>query len=250
MDSRDIYKTRFREEGYVAITGFLSHDEIKAIDAKINDLVASTVPAMPPEHVFYEDKGDVSTLKQLQHLDQHDAFFSSLFHRESIAGLAEYLLDDTAVPWNMQWFNKPPRIGKETPPHQDGFYFMLEPNEALTMWLAIDEVDEENGCVRYIPGSHREGLRAHGSTGVLGFSQGIVDYSAGDAAREVPMIVKPGDLIVHHSLTIHRADANKSNRTRKGLGFIFYSSSAKHDKQKHAQYQETLRLELLRLKKI
>lgn len=250
MDRNEKYKTQFGEEGYVAIRGFLSPGEVSEIDAKVRELVDTKISSMSPEHVFYEDKGDASTLKQLQHLDQYDPFFRSLFNSREITGLAEWLLSGKVVAKNMQWFNKPPRIGKETPPHQDGFYFMLEPNEAVTMWLAIDEVDEGNGCVRYIPGSHKEGMRAHGSTGVLGFSQGIVDYSADDLAHEIPMIVKPGDLIVHHSMTIHRADPNTSNRTRKGLGFIFYSADAREDEQRHAQYQEALKLELMRLKKI
>lgn len=50
---------------------------------------------------------------------------------------------------------KPPRIGKGTPPHQDGYYFMLEPNEAVTMWMALEDVNEENGCVRYVKESHK-----------------------------------------------------------------------------------------------
>jgi len=61
----------------------------------------------------------------------------------------------------MQWFNKPAKMGTETPPHQDGFYFMLEPNHAVTMWLALDVADAENGCMRYIPRSHLGGIRPH-----------------------------------------------------------------------------------------
>lgn len=241
---------RFKEEGYVAIKGFMSGDEIREIGEQARNFVEVIVPGMPPEHVFYEEKGNASTLKQLQHLDQYEPYFKALFHSNKITGLAEGLLNAKVTGKNIQWFNKPPGIGKETPPHQDGFYFMLEPNEAVTMWLALDYVDEENGCVRYIPGSNKKGMRPHGKTGVLGFSQGIIDYDADDSAREVPMIVEPGDLIVHHSLTIHRADANPSNRTRKGLGFIFYSSLAKEDKVMHEQYQKTLKEELLRSRQI
>jgi ectoine hydroxylase-related dioxygenase (phytanoyl-CoA dioxygenase family) len=51
----------------------------------------------------------------------------------------------------MQYFNKPPSVGQPTPPHQDGYYFMLDPCEAVTMWFALDEVDEENGRMRYVP---------------------------------------------------------------------------------------------------
>lgn len=241
---------RFKEEGYVAIKGFMSEDEIQEIGEKVEHFIETIVPGVPPEHVFYEEKGNASTLKQLQHLDQYAPYFNALFHSQKIIGLAESLLGAKVTGKNIQWFNKPPGIGKETPPHQDGFYFMLEPNEAVTMWLALDYVDEENGCVRYIPGSHKKGMRPHGKTGVLGFSQGIIDYNENDSTREVPMIVEPGDLIAHHSMTIHRADGNPSNRTRKGLGFIFYSSLTKEDKVMHEQYQKTLKEELLRSRQI
>ena len=79
------------------------------------------------------------------------------------------------------------------------------------MWLALDVVDEENGCVRYVRGSHRRGMRPHGRTGVLGFSQGITDYGQPeDLADEIAFPAQPGDLLVHHALTIHRADGNRS----------------------------------------
>jgi phytanoyl-CoA hydroxylase len=240
----------FEKNGYVIVREFLSAREIGEVAERIEGFIADDVPRMAAEHVFYEEPGNIPTLKQLQHLDQYDPYFKSLFTSEKIVGLAELLLGNKIIGKNMQWFNKPPLIGKETPAHQDGFYFMLEPNEALTMWLAIDPVDEANGCVRYIPGSHRQGMRPHGKTGVLGFSQGITDYGTNDSEREVAMIVKPGDLIVHHSLTIHRADANTSDRTRKGLGFIFYSADAKEDEVRHRRYQEALKEELLRTRRI
>lgn len=243
-------REQFEKDGYLSIKGFMSKSEIREINEKAQDFIRKIVPSMPPEHVFYENKADPSTLKQLQHMDQYDPYFEKLFHHKKITGLAELLLGNEVAGKNMQWFNKPPEIGKETPAHQDGFYFMLEPNEALTMWLAIDHVDEENGCVKYLPASHKKGMRPHGRTGVLGFSQGIIDYNADDLANEVPMIVEPGDLIVHHCLTIHRAGNNTSKRTRKGLGFIFYSCEAKEDILKQQKYQDQLKEELIQQKKI
>ena len=121
-------------------------------------------------------------------------------------------------------------MGWDTPPHQDGYYFRLEPNEAVTMWLALEDVDEENGCVRYVPGSHKLGMRPHGMTGTLGFSRGITDYGPEDVHKEVFFPTKAGDLLVHHSLTIHRADGNSSlSRTRKAIGLIYYAEKAKQD---------------------
>ena len=90
---------------------------------------------------------------------QYDEWFNQFFFSERFIKLAELLMGTSIVGKNLQWFNKPPGAGQPTPPHQDGYYFMLEPNEAVTMWLALDEVTEENGCVRYCRGSHQRGLR-------------------------------------------------------------------------------------------
>lgn len=108
--------------------------------------------------------------------------------------------------------------------------------------FALEEIDEENGCVRYVPGSHKHGMREHARTQTLGFSQGIVDYPTDeDRASEVALPAKPGDLLVHHAMTIHRADGNQSEtRSRRALGFIYYSERACEDVMAHAAYQHKL----------
>jgi phytanoyl-CoA hydroxylase len=153
---------------------------------------------------------------------------------------------------NLQYFNKPPGVGQPTPAHQDGYYFKLDPPEALTMWLALDDVDEENGCVRYVRASHRRGMRPHARTNVLGFSQGITDYgTVDDMAGEIAFPAKPGDLLAHHALTIHRADGNRSaTRSRRSLGFIYYAARAREDQVVVDAYQAQLRSELTAAGKI
>jgi phytanoyl-CoA hydroxylase len=78
------------------------------------------------------------------------------------------------------------------------------------------------------------------------YSQGIKDY--GDLQtidQETPTRVFPGDLLIHHAMTIHRADANRSaNRQRRALGFIYYGVDAKQDHLAHAAYQQRLKREL------
>ena len=159
--------------------------------------------------------------------------------------LAEELLGEAVIGKNLQYFNKPPGTGKATPVHQDGYYFMLQPSHALTMWLALDVADEENGCVRYLAGSHIHGMRPHARTQTLGFSQAISDYDS-EADDEIICLAQPGDLLAHHALTIHRADANTSaTRSRRALGFVFYGESAKEDSVAHATYQRQLRQEMI-----
>ena len=237
-------RTIFERDGFVTLSSFYSEDELLAIEDAVECFIAERVPALSPEHVFFEDKSNPSSLKQIQRLHEHESFFDRLMNDKPKI-LAQELLGEPVVGKNIQYFNKPPGLGKATPPHQDGYYFMIEPCQALTMWLALDEVDEGNGCVRYVSGSHMQGLRPHARTETLGFSQGISDYGDGDLDNEKVVIAAPGDLLAHHALTIHRAGSNQSaTRSRRALGFIFYGESVKENAVAHASYQQKLTHEM------
>ena len=141
----------------------------------------------------------------------------------------------------MEWFAKPPRIGKPTPPHQDAFYWQLGPSSALTLWLSLDRIDETNGCIRYIPGSHLLPLRPHNDTNTIGFSMGITDYCEMDIDAESAVVTSPGDLIVHHANVAHRANPNVSAQTRRALGLVYFSGSPRraHVKSRYPKKQRS-----------
>ena len=160
----------FHRDGFVALPEFLNRVEVKEVEDNLNRFIASVIPTMPRNQVFYEHLDRPDSLKQIQQMYLHDSFFKELFLDSKFERLAEILMEGSVDGKNMQYFNKPAGIGKATPPHQDGYYFMLKPCEAVTMWLALDEVDEENGCLRYVPGSHLRGIRDHNPTKILGFS--------------------------------------------------------------------------------
>ena len=221
------WKEAFDREGYVHIPGFLKGEALQELLNKINGFIETVVPKLPREAVYYEDINRPETLKQIQRLHDHDPYFEKMYYGSRFENLAEVLLGGpvSREANNFQYFNKSPKEGLPTPPHQDGYYFKLKPCEALTMWLALEEVDEENGCVRYVEGSHLRGMRPHGRSGTLGFSQGITDYGTGeDRAHEKSFHAYPGDLLVHHAMMIHLAGPNTSiSRTRKAIGMIYYS---------------------------
>jgi phytanoyl-CoA hydroxylase len=245
-DKKEI-KTEFQKDGYVFIPGFLTSGEVENISKNFNRVIKDVVPTMPENKVFYENKSDASSLKQVMDIHSQDSFFKEVLVNSRFKELAEFLLDDKVIGKNLEYFNKPPRIGKPTPPHQDGYYFMLNPSIAVTMWMALEPADEENGCVKYVKGSHLKGMRAHGRTKTLGFSQGIIDFGTDeDRANEVSFPANPGDLLVHHSLTIHRAGGNSSEtRSRKALGLIYFGESAKEDVDAKMAYQKKLQEERL-----
>ncbi len=233
-------KDDFDTNGFAVLRNFFSLTEMEEINNALNKYIDHTLPKLDENEAFYEKKEDPKTLMRLQNMGTHDPFFSALFHGKRLQSISQNLLGSPVRGKNLQWFNKLPVVGRLTPPHQDGFYFMLEPNQAITLWLAQDPIDESNGCIRYLPGSHRKGMRAHKKTDVLGFSQGLTEYKIIDIKNEIPVCVEPGDLIAHHSMTIHRADANKSNRPRRALGFVYFSQTATEDSERAEAYRKKL----------
>ncbi|MDG1738272.1 MAG: phytanoyl-CoA dioxygenase family protein [Paracoccaceae bacterium] len=251
-DQRNLL-TDFNRDGYIAINPLLASEEMAALNLEIERFIRDVVPEMPLAKVYYENKSDKSSLKQIQQMFEFDPYFEDLMLNGPARKIAEKVLQDEVVPINMQYFNKPAGIGKATPPHQDGFYFHLTPCEAVTGWLALEDVDEENGCIHYIRGSHKsDGFRNHGQTGVLGFSQGMTDFGTpSDVAETVAFPGSAGTFLMHHAKTIHWAGANQSQtRSRRALGFIYYAKSAKLDEVSKEAYQSKLDSRLAHAAKI
>jgi len=235
-------KTDFDRDGFAIIRGFHSSDEARGLTDHVERYVAEVVPTLPAEAVFYEDKERPATMMRLDMMEKYDPYFDELLRGERYTGLASALLGDTVVPKFVEMFAKVPRIGKPTPPHQDGNYFMLVPNEALTFWLPIDPVDEENGCIRYGQGSHQRGMRKHERSNVFGFSLGITDYGTKeDENYETAVCLQPGDAVIHHSMTIHRTDDNPTDRPRRAIGLVYYAQRAQVDESANERHRATTR---------
>jgi phytanoyl-CoA hydroxylase len=234
-------KSLFDRDGFVIARQFLAPDEFTELCAQLDCYIREVVPTLPDSHAFYVDRSRPETLKQMQYMIEHPWFRDYSRHPKWVA-LARELVGEDVECKGPEWFNKPPGTNSPTPPHQDNYYFCLKPPHAVTLWLALDPVDEENGCLRYVAGSHCRGIRPHARSNVLGFSQGITDYGPADEAGEVQIHLRPGDLVAHHGDTIHRADANRSAaRSRRAFGMVFYGVSARRDEEAFARYMAAVK---------
>lgn len=230
------YRDDYLRDGYVVIRDFYRGEELGELVTELDRYIAEVVPTLPDSDAFFQDRKSPETLKQMQHMV--DPFFVEYGKREPFVSLAEALMGEPVRAQRPEWFNKPPGTDHSTPPHQDNFYINLDP-PPLTMWLALDPVDEHNGCLRYCPGTHRDGLRPHTKTQVLGFSQGISDWSDQDKAGEVQVFLEPGDLAVHHGELVHRADPNRTtDRQRRAFAMVYYAGSAERNVDVHQQYMQ------------
>ena len=104
--------------------------------------------------------------------------------------------------------------------HQDITYWGLEPPEAHTAWIAVDDADVEIGCMQVIPGSHRDGIAEHGTAerggNLLSINQEIPDELV-DSSQAVPLELKAGQISIHNGQLFHASQPNNSRRRRCGL---------------------------------
>jgi phytanoyl-CoA hydroxylase len=226
----------YDEHGFVVIERLWSDDQFHEVCGELDRYVRDVVPGLADTEAFYQDRSDRSTLKQLNRMGC-DPYFRALMADPHWLELAERLVGEPVMALQPEWFNKPPGTRHVTPPHQDNFYFCLEPANVVTIWMAVDETGFENGCLRYVDGSHRRGFRPHGRSNILGFSQGITDYSHEDFQREMAVPLKAGQAVAHHGMTIHRADANVSSvRHRRGFAMVFQGRSCQRNEEAYARY--------------
>lgn len=239
--------SQFNDDGFVIVRQFLPDDELQVLQSELHRYIHDIVPHLPGSDAFYVDRNRPGTLKQMQHMGK-DAFFKNYRCNSRWSSLAAMLLDESVQAKDPEWFNKPPGTESVTPPHQDNFYFCLRPPNVLTMWLALDDVDDGNGCLRYVRGSHKAGIRPHAPSDVLGFSQVVEDYGDKDRDREVAVHLHPGDVVAHLGNTIHRADSNKSpDRHRRAFAVVFRGESCRRDVDAYARYQVALQKQHARM---
>jgi hypothetical protein len=212
----------FHENGFLGGVKMLDASQIQQLKEELTGLMD---PANPGNALFYEfhtnESPDVETI--LFHAlgawriapGYHDVLWNPRF-----VMAASQLLGNKAVRfWHDQLFCKPPRKGGVVAWHQDYSYWTrTKPLAHLTCWCSLDDCAAENGCLQYVPGSHRWGLLEKPE--LAGDLMGIMDYLTPRQKEEfhpVPVETKAGEAIFHHPLALHGSGENKSSRPRRAF---------------------------------
>jgi phytanoyl-CoA hydroxylase len=232
-------KKNFDQDGFVHLPCFLTNLQLVELQKAVERYILEIVPQLNQSEVFFDNPEKPETLKQLQRMEQ-DPFFANYSRHSHWNKTASEFLGEPVEVLGVEYFNKPPKTKHKTPPHQDNHYFCLAPPQVLTIWVALDYIDDENGCIHYVRGSHTLPVRQHRLSSTLGFSQCIPDYSQSDMDSESKFTCQPGDAVIHHGNTIHRAGPNLTkNRQRRALAMVFRGKSASRDYQRFNTYLES-----------
>lgn len=125
--------------------------------------------------------------------------------------------------WKTKAFVKFPGPA-HVPWHQDLPHWNLEPPRAVTVWVALSDVTEDNGCVRVVPGTHLGGSRAAVAAvdDDAMFSAGLqFDVSEEEAARAEPMLLRAGEISLHDGMVVHGSGPNRTAEPRVGIALVY-----------------------------
>ena len=209
----------FEELGYLAGVDLLGSDQVEILRG---DLAAVMLPEMSNDPRFYEynlnESADAS--KVLFHALgawRVSRAFHDLIFLPRLTACFRQLLRGQPRLWHDQVFVKPANDGAVVAWHQDYSYWTRTvPNAHITCWIGLDVSNVENGCVQYVPGSHRWPLLPRG--GLSDDMDSIFQYlSDAQKAKFKPVAIelKAGQASFHHSMMVHGSYENHSPRPRR-----------------------------------
>jgi hypothetical protein len=150
-------------------------------------------------------------------------FLDELVHHPLILDAVEDLIGPAFSLWGSVLFIKEPQSSHFVSWHQDATYMGITPHEFVTPWLALTPSNLETGCMSMIPGSHKAPLRPHEETfhedNILTRGQQIEVI---DESMAVDLVLRPGQMSLHHAKIIHGSQPNRSQQRRVGYAMQAY----------------------------
>lgn len=204
--------------------GYILFDEPVFAPAKFARLVA----------IFEELEANKSAGKRSDELDAPHFSDPRLFEflmADEVLDLVEPLIGPNIGLWASHFIAKEPLIGRATPWHEDSSYWqgrLDRMDQIVTVWLAIDRSDRENGCMRVIPGTHQGGFSEYEDVDKSNNTFGSeIRADQIDDSKAVYFELDPGYCSLHDGRIIHGATANTSPRRRAGYTMRYFSMDMK-----------------------
>ena len=207
---------QYEEEGYVAPIDVLSKEEAKEVRDEI-ELIEKKWP------------NELEGLGR-NYIHLISPVFDKVCNNKKILDAVESLIGKNILVCGTTLFVKNPNEKGFVSFHQDAKYIGLEPHNWVTAWVAITDTNEENGCMRMWSGSHKNDLQYHNQK----FDENNL-LTRGQTVENVPMnetkpvILKAGQISLHHPKVVHGSGLNKSNDRR--IGFVIQSYIGTNVKQ-------------------
>lgn len=213
---------QFQRDGFLVVENVLSPEELAAHGAAVDAAVANRAAIdrrTIEEKTLYEQ-----SFIQCINLWEDTVGVRRLTFDPRLGEMAAKLLGVDAVRiWHDQGLYKEAG-GRETDAHQDRPFWPIDPPNQVTAWIPFDGSRRGRGAMAYLPGSHRKGVEKFCDIShVFQEPYDIVNDPALADTDPVWVEVEPGSVVFHHSLTVHLADTNASDSTRRVYCIIYFA---------------------------
>jgi hypothetical protein len=209
----------YRKHGYLDGVRLLEEDQVDELCCELESLMD---PSSAGNQLFYEYHSNESTDPETSLFHALGAWrvtpgFHDILWNPAFSAVAEQLLEGPVRFWHDQLFCKPARHGGVVAWHQDYSYWTrTRPMAHLTCWIALDDATVENGCLYYVPDSHRWPLLPiTGLAGDMEAIQTVLSEEQKNRFRPIPIELKKGEATFHHPLLVHGSFENRSSRPRR-----------------------------------
>ena len=207
---------QYKNQGFVSPINIFSEEKAKKIRKEIE-----LIENKKPDELEKSGRYNAHLISPL--LDE-------ITHNSKILDAVQSLIGENILVCGTTLFIKNPNEKGFVSYHQDAKYIGLEPHNWVTAWVAITDSNEKNGCMRMWSGSHKSDLKDHDEK----FNEGNL-LTRGQTVNNVPkekttpLILKAGQMSLHHPTVVHGSDLNKSNDRR--IGFVIQSYIGTNVKQ-------------------
>jgi phytanoyl-CoA hydroxylase len=224
----------YYQQGYIVLRKLIDPKTVQlalnTIDERINHfkkhpgyVVWETegVKNKKPEDMTSEER--ILSARRVHWSDKRDENFMRLGAYKPLVNVLTSILGENIKILQDMALIKPPRIGSEKPLHQDAAYFEVEPHDqTVGTWWALDPATIENGCMVVWPNTHRMPVVNHKA--IQNTPHLVIDQSSADCAKQVPLPMEPGDVLVFSSHIFHYTPANHSDFRRRSLQIHYMSA--------------------------
>ena len=215
-------RERFEREGHLAPLELLSMTQVDALRqrlAVIGDSLGELDDSLYEIEAAWRERPDATVLHFLGAWRVDELFHDLIFHPGATGPAAQLLGVERLRFWHDQVFWKPARHPGVVPWHQDWSYWTrTTPQRHITVYIALDDMHEENGCLQVVPGSHRwDPLPQVEFGGAMEQLCGHMTEEQRAAFSPVPVPLRAGQASIHHSGLVHGSFANRSSGPRRGI---------------------------------
>lgn len=220
-------KEQFERDGFLVYGPIIDTEELATVRARI-DAIADGETGVPESQVRLEQDyidGKLPGVRrrdavwQMLGLANYDDVIGRLVRHSRILDAVAELLGPDIKYYSDQVLMKPARHGSAVNWHQDSYYWSIEPQNLVTCWLALDDATLENGCMCFIPGTHREGIIEHKRN-----DQRTMKIEGVDESKIVAAPVPAGGCEFHHSLVLHATSQNQTPYRRRAIAMTYMSA--------------------------